>query len=103
MKTYDPIKLLFKGMEKLGPGMQSVPQNIALAENAGYKVSSTYTLPRETWVQGYYDILWPRAKALVDHPDGSVRDFTDETLREIEIFECSEGSYGYVFYVLQRA
>ena len=103
MKTYDPIKLLFKGMEKLGPGMQSVPQNIALAENAEYKVSSTYTLPRETWVQGYYDILGPRAKALVDHPDGSVRDFADETLREIEIFECSEDSYGYVFYVLQRA
>ena len=45
----------------------------------------------------------PRAKALVAHPDPSVRDFAVETLKEIEIFERSEGSYGYVFYLLQRA
>jgi hypothetical protein len=53
-------------------------------------------------VEGYYDILEPRAKALVDHPDLPVRDFATETVREIEIFKCSEDSYGYVFYVLQR-
>jgi hypothetical protein len=29
--------------------------------------------------------------------------FATETLQEIEIFERSEDSYGYVFYVLQRA
>lgn len=102
MNTNDPIELLFKGMEKIGPGMQSVPQNIALAENTEYKVRSTYTLPREAWVQGYYDILEPRAKSFVDHPDVSVRDFAAETLRKIDIFERSENSYGYVFYVLQR-
>jgi hypothetical protein len=74
-----------------------------VAENAGYKVLNTYALPREAWVEGYYDILEPRAKALVDHPAPSVRDFAVETVKEIEIFECSEDSYGYVFYVLQRA
>jgi len=85
------------------PDMQSIQQNIAVAENAGYKVLTTYTLPKEAWVEGYYDILEPRAKALVDHPDPSVRDFAIETVKEIEIFECSEDSYGYVFYVLHRA
>jgi trans-aconitate methyltransferase len=84
------------------PDMQSVQQNTAIAENAGYKVLATYTLPGETWVEGYYDILEPRAKALVDHPDSSVRDFAVETVKEIEIFRCSEDSYGYVFYILQR-
>jgi len=54
-------------------------------------------------VEGYYDILEPRAKALVDHSEPSVRDFAVETVKEIEIFKCSEDSYGYVFYVLQRA
>jgi SAM-dependent methyltransferase len=85
------------------PDMQSVPHNIAVAERAGYKVLTTYTLPREAWVDAYYDILAPRAKALLHHPDTAVRDFAAETVREIEVFHCSEDSYGYVFYVLQRA
>ena len=84
------------------PDMQSVRQNLAVAENAGYRVLATYTLPKEAWIEGYYDVLEPRAKALIDHPDSSVRDFAVETIKEIEVFESSEGSYGYVFYVLQR-
>ena len=85
------------------PDMQHMTQNIAVAEGAGYNVLDTYTLPNEAWVEGYYDILEPRARALVDHSDRSVRDFARETVNEIEIFGTSEGSYGYVFYVLQRA
>lgn len=85
------------------PDMQPVHQNIAAAENAGYKVLNTHALPNEAWVEGYYDILEPRAKALVDHIDPSVRDFAIETVKEIDIFRRSEDSYGYVFYVLQRA
>jgi SAM-dependent methyltransferase len=85
------------------PDMQSVQQNAVVAERAGYKVLTTYTLPRQAWVDGYYDILAPRAKALLEHPDSSVRDFAADTIREIEVLEISEDSYGYVFYVLQRA
>lgn len=81
--------------------MQSVEQNLAVAENAGYRVLSTYTLPREAWVEGYYDVLAPRAKALAGHADSSVREFARETLKEIEIFEGAEDSYGYVFFVMQ--
>jgi trans-aconitate methyltransferase len=84
------------------PNMQSIQQNLTVAEQAGYRILSTYTLPREAWVEGYYDILEKRAKILVTHPDPSVRDFAVETIKEIEVFECSEDSYGYVFYVLQR-
>ncbi|MGH9660336.1 MAG: class I SAM-dependent methyltransferase [Bryobacteraceae bacterium] len=84
------------------PGMQSVERNIAVAEGAGYKLLATRTLPREAWVDGYYDILAPRAKALLAHPDSSVRDFAAETVGEIEVFDLAEDSYGYVFYVLQQ-
>ena len=84
------------------PDMRSIQQNIAIAEEAGYRLLSTYSLPDDTWVAGYYEILEPRAKTLMDHSDSSVRDFATETMREIEIFRCSEGSYVYVFYVLQR-
>jgi serine/threonine-protein kinase HipA len=83
--------------------MQSVPHNRAVAQRAGYQLLTTYTLPSQTWVDGYYDILAPRAKALLDHPDPAVRDFAGETVREIEVFHFSEDSYGYVFYVLGRA
>ena len=85
------------------PDMQSVEQNIQTAEEAGYELFNTYTLPKETWVKDYYDILEPRAKSLVSHSDVAVRDFAVETLKEIETFKIAADSYGYVFYVLQRA
>lgn len=85
------------------PGMQSIQQNLTDAERAGYRAITTYTLPRESWVKGYYDILEKRAKILMSHPDPSLRDFAVKTLREIEIFKYSEDSYGYVFYLLKRA
>ena len=96
----DPVREFFLSGY---PDMQSVEQNVAAAQNAGYKVLTTYTLPDEAWVEGYYDIVGPRAKALLDHPDPGVRDFAAETVKEIETFERSEGSYGYVFFALQRA
>ncbi len=85
------------------PGMQSVQQNREVAQATGYRVLTTHALPEHAWVEGFYDVLEPRARALVDHPDPSVRDFAAETLKEIEVFDRAEGSYGYVFYVLQRA
>src|SRR5262249_34321723 len=77
------------------PDMRSMGANIAIAEGAGYQVLATHTLPREAWVEGYYDVLEPRARTLLDHSDAAVRDFAAETVREIEVFECSEESYGY--------
>jgi hypothetical protein len=82
--------------------MKSAPQNIAIAEQAGYKIFNTYRLPNEAWLEDYYEILEPRAKALIDHPNSAVRDFAAETITEIETLKISEDSYGYVFYVLQR-
>jgi SAM-dependent methyltransferase len=85
------------------PEMQTAEQNIQTAEKAGYELFNTYTLPKETWMKDYYDILEPRAKSLVSHSDVAVRDFAVETLKEIEAFKIAEESYGYVFYVLQRS
>jgi SAM-dependent methyltransferase len=85
------------------PEMQPVQQNIATAEEAGYKLFNTYTLPKEAWVKDYYDILERRAKSLVNHSDFAVRDLAVDTLKEIETFKIAEDSYGYVFYILQRS
>ena len=85
------------------PQMQSVEQNIQTAEEAGYELFNIYTLPKETWIQNYYDILEPRAKSLASHTDIAVRNFALATLDEIETFKISDDSYGYVFFVLQRS
>jgi trans-aconitate methyltransferase len=99
-KIPDAVKEFFR----LGyPQMQSVPQNISIAEEAGYNIFNIYTLPQEAWVEGYYDVLEPRAKSLVNHSDVAVREFAVETLKEIETFKISEDSYGYVFFLLQRS
>ena len=99
-KIPDAVKKFF---ESGYPEMQSVEQNIQTAEEAGFELFNTYTLPKEAWVKDYYDVLEPRAKSLASHSDFAVRDFAVETLKEIETFKISEDSYGYVFYLLQRS
>jgi trans-aconitate methyltransferase len=85
------------------PDMHSLEHNMTIAEQAGYRVLTTSILPKEAWVEGYYDVLEPRAQALVEHPDAAVRELAIATVKEIDIFHCAEETYGYVFYVLQRA
>ena len=84
------------------PDMQSVADNVATIEQAGYKVLTTHTLPAQAWTDGYYNVLGPRAREMLEHSDAAVRELAADTLREIEIFQQSDGSYGYVFYVGQR-
>ena len=99
-KIPQPVKEFF---QLAYPEMQSVPQNIAIAEETGYRIFNIHTLPQEAWVEGYYDVLEPRAKSLVNHSDVAVGEFAVATVKEIETFKISEDSYGYVFYVLQRS
>ena len=93
-----PVKKFFE----LGyPDMKQNEENIHLVEQLGYKVINTVVLPQSAWLDGYYDQLEPKAKLLMNHENEDVREFAQETLQEIEVFKASEGSYGYVFYVLQ--
>ena len=85
------------------PGMATVEQNSRAAVDAGYAVLDTYTLSAQSWLDGFYDILGPRAQSLLQHEDETVRAMAEEILREIEIFHLAANSYGYVFYLLQRA
>ncbi len=96
----DPVWEFFRSAY---PDMQSIPQNLAIAQTAGYRILTTYTLPKSAWIEGYYDMLETRATDLLNHPDSPVRDLAIAILKEIDIFNCSEDSYGYVFYVLQCA
>ncbi len=66
------------------------------------RFSTPTPFPEHAWIDGYYDALEPRAKALAEHDNEDVRNFAAETLDEIDIFRRSDGSYGYVLYILQR-
>ncbi len=85
------------------PDMKTNDENIRIAIESGYRVLDTVVLPKASWVEDYYDVLKPRAESLLNHEDSEVKGLAQETLKEIEIFQVSEGSYGYVFYVLQLA
>lgn len=84
------------------PDMRSVDANRRITEAAGFKLLGTHTLPAAAWEEGYYDVLGPRAASWMDHADAEVRELAASTLKEIEIFELSEASYGYVFFLLER-
>lgn len=84
------------------PDMRTADENRAAAEAAGYEVLAIRTLPRRAWVDGYYDVLAPRAAALQNHPDPAVRAFAADTAREIEVFERAGRGYGYVIFALRR-
>ena len=75
---------------------------MSAVERAGFALLATHVLPRGAWVEGFYDVLEPRATSLLVHPDAAVREFATDTIREIDVFRGAEDSYGYVFYVLRR-
>ncbi|GEC33329.1 hypothetical protein N181_02855 [Sinorhizobium fredii USDA 205] len=85
------------------PDMKLTTENIRLAQEAGYRMLGTHTLPRAAWIDDYYEVLEPRATTLASHQDAAVRALAQETLKEIEVFETAGDSYGYVFYLLQRS
>ena len=84
------------------PAMKPAEENVEIAEAAGYRVLATHTLPRRGWIDGYYEVLGPRAKELLGHAEPAVRELAAETMKEIEVFDRADESYGYVFFVLQR-
>lgn len=82
------------------PDMKSVGEIKVLVDQLGYKLLSHRYLPSNTWYDDYYELLQPRASSLLDHEDEEVRAFAESTLEEIRIFDLSQDSYGYVFFVL---
>lgn len=101
--TSDPPPSVREYFREGYPDMRTTREVVELAERRGLTLLATHTLPRSAWLDGYYDILEPRATALADHPDHAVRTASRELLREIAIFDESADSYGYVFFALARS
>ncbi|GAB4183135.1 MAG: class I SAM-dependent methyltransferase [Calditrichia bacterium] len=83
-------------------GMKTHRENMDLIKKHGYRLIQTEKLPESAWEEGYYEPLEKLSLNVIHHPDQDVRQYAQETLKEIEIFrKCSE-YYGYVFYVMQK-
>jgi ubiquinone/menaquinone biosynthesis C-methylase UbiE len=85
------------------PEMSSRQENLQKITEAGYTLVGDFTLPESDWWEGYYHQLEPRIDKLraVYHRDPEACETLDEAQREIEVFHHRDGSYGYVFYIMQ--
>ncbi len=80
------------------PAMGTRGENVSRATSAGFEIIDTLTLPSEAWAD-YYDPITRGIEAgKAAHLDPA---FTAELAQERAIFAASEGSYGYVFYLLK--
>ncbi len=86
------------------PAMTTVEENLTFIRHAGYQELGHFTLPKETWWEGYYSPLEKRLEAFreryADEPDAL------ETLemeqREIDLYRLYSDWIGYVFYIARR-
>ena len=85
------------------PQMQSVEQNLADMERAGYNVLGHFTLPESSW-WSYYDPIEKRLPQLeekyADNPDALEVIATERAEQDLYRNYCD--CYGYVFYIGQK-
>jgi len=98
----EPPEIARAFFEEGYPDMRDIAGNIEHCERAGYRVLTTHELPAECWGAGFYDVLGPRARELAQDADPVLSAYAASMLEEIDVFERAEGSFGYVFYVLER-
>ena len=88
---------------RLYPAMRHVEDHRKSATAAGYRLIGDFTLPAADWWDGYYTELESRIAAFREqHDDAEARAALDEAQGEIDAFRTCEGSYGYVFYMMER-
>jgi hypothetical protein len=83
--------------------MGTVASNSAVAEEAGYDVVATFTLPESAWWDEYYEPLAARVERMRPEAfsDPDLARAIEETEREIDLYRRYHDDYGYVFYLLR--
>jgi serine/threonine-protein kinase HipA len=98
----DEVRLFW---QEAYPGIRTISGNVARAEGAGYRVTTTFPLPSKDWWTEYYTPLESRMQTLRDGGDvePDLRAVIEESGKEIDMFRRFSDSYGYVFYVCVKA
>ncbi|TVQ57636.1 MAG: class I SAM-dependent methyltransferase [Rhodobacteraceae bacterium] len=82
------------------PGMGSVADALAAAEQAGWRFAAAERLPAAAWWTSYYDPLRARIAALKPGADKALAEAIAESEREMAVFERFSDAYGYVLLAL---
>ncbi|HEV7735705.1 MAG TPA: class I SAM-dependent methyltransferase [Candidatus Binatia bacterium] len=83
------------------PAMTTEDGNRAAADEVGWIVDDTFTLPASAWWESYYAPLAARIAVLRPDADDALRAVIADTEREIDLWIDHGGAYGYVFYLLR--
>ncbi len=85
------------------PGMRNLEANQRAVAEAGYSLLGSFVLPEQEWWDDYYTPLEARLRALrTERDDQAWVAALDTHQNELDIVRDCAGSFGYVFYVMQK-
>ena len=101
--TDKPLPVLRDYWGEMYPPMAAVDENLWLARDCGYEVLGHFTLPSQSWWDGYYTPLQERLAAARQRYAGDAEALAvvAEGEAEIALFQEHHQSYGSEFYVLR--
>ena len=86
------------------PGMTTVNKNIEIIKSCGYDLITHFVLPKNDWMEGYYDIL---EKRVTEYASKKLSDEEREIISmakiEIDMFKEYSDQYGYAFFVMRKS
>jgi ubiquinone/menaquinone biosynthesis C-methylase UbiE len=86
------------------PHIQTMEENLALLQKAGYHEVGHFALPESAWWQDYYTPLEKRIAILTEQycDNDEALAFLENSQHEIDLYRRYSEWYGYVFYVMQK-
>ncbi len=87
------------------PAMATAAAHLAAAEEIGYTVCDSWTIPEQDWWDEYLNPLQLRMAALAAEAlrDRRLAELMVESRRAIEIYRRYSASFGYVFHIVSKS
>ena len=86
------------------PAMSTAAEHLAAAEEIGYTVGESWTIPEQDWWDEYLNPLERRMTALAAEAsrDWQLAQLMAESRRAIEVYRRHSASFGYVFHTISK-
>jgi SAM-dependent methyltransferase len=100
----NPPKEIYDYWMAVYPGIMTIPDNLELIPDCGYRVIGHFPLPDDAWWVEYYGPLEKRLKKLWEKykDDREALAVIHEEQREIDLYRKYHAWYGSVFFILQK-